>query len=556
MIKQFLKATVFYLTLLLPSILMAHGGEDHEHDAGKKSSFAPKTYFTSVANSELYEVLLKYKHMESGEESEMQLFISDYHTNAPISKATITITSPGNANLVFKAEPTGESGIYRILTSFPEKKSYDLQVKINSSLGPDLMVLKNIETEKELPKDEEEKEKDAGINPYLMLGLGILGGIIIMVIINKAFRKKSAASLMIILLILGPQPIPNSLHAHEDHNAASTKEVSLSNDLLVPKETQFLFEVLTKEIANGDFTESTKLLGTVVPASNGQAIITVPTNGKIISLSSSVGKMVKKGEQLGVIEMNLDASSQVSYLTEKNNIEAEYNAAKSDYESLNKIADIASKKELSEAKSRFESASQNKKLFDSGSGKTIILRSPIDGVLGNYTYTTGSTVNANETIFTVTDLSKVYVEAQVFDKDADKIKNSVKYSVECTNDNHKTANVRLLSMAQSINQSNQSQRVLFEMENPEGEFKIGEFVNVRVFAEKDQRKIYVPNSSISEINGKPVVFIKEGPEDYSISYVSTGENNGSFTVINKGIEQNERVVVNGSYQLKMMYLNQ
>ena len=132
----------------------------------------------------------------------------------------------------------------------------------------------------------------------------------------------------------------------------------------------------------------------------------------------------------------------------------------------------------------------------------------------------------------------------------------VKYSVECTNDNHKTAEVKLIALAQSINTTNQSQRVLFEMENKDGEFKIGEFVNISVFASQSKKQIAVPNSAISELNGKSIVFSKDFAEQYSLVYVSLGENNGSYTVINKGVEEGERIVTNGAYQLKMMYLNQ
>ena len=102
-------------------------------------------------------------------------------------------------------------------------------------------------------------------------------------------------------------------------------------------------------------------------------------------------------------------------LAEKNNIEAEHEAAKKEYERLKTIQDIASKKELSEAEARYQKASDNKKLFNSTGGKTIVLKSPIDGIVGNFTFSIGSTINSDETIFTITNLSKVYVEAQVFD---------------------------------------------------------------------------------------------------------------------------------------------
>ena len=265
---------------------------------------------------------------------------------------------------------------------------------------------------------------------------------------------------------------------------------------------------------------------------------------------------MKQGQQLAIIEQNIDAAAQVNLLAEKNNIDAEFEAAKKEYDRIQTIKDIASKKEVAESEARYQKASENKKLFNSSGGKTIILKSPIDGFIGNFTFSIGSTINANEVIFTITNLSKVYVEAQVFDKDAEKVNEGVKYSVVCTNDNHKTAEVKLLTLGQSINPTNQSQRVLFEMENKDGEFKIGEFVNINVFASQSQKKIAVPNSAISQINGKSIIFVKDYAEQYSLVYVSLGEDNGSYTVINKGIEEGERIVTNGTYQLKMMYLNQ
>jgi hypothetical protein len=52
------------------------------------------------------------------------------------------------------------------------------------------------------------------------------------------------------------------------------------------------------------------------------------------------------------------------------------------------------------------------------------------------------------------------------------------------------------------------------------------------------------------------VFIKDSAEKYSVSYITTGQNNGTHTIVNKGIEESERVVVNATYQMKMIYLNQ
>jgi len=552
---------LFSLGLLFGSTLVvAHGGEDHG-DSKPKASVTPKNYFTATALSDVYELLIKYEPIKPNEDTHFKLFVSDFESNKPVDSAKITITSPEDDKIKFEVKQI-DNGIYEIHGNFSDKKIYSLTVNINSSLGPDLISITDIEVGKELPVSEltpsaKESFFDKG---WVLVTIGFLGALLLMFILTKLKSKQVNATFLIFLVLFGTTPLPmQRLQAHggEDHGGGSKSGGNnISASLEVLKETQFLFNVYTKEIQIGDFTESTKLFGTIIPSSSGQAIVTAPQNGKIVSLNVNVGEHVKQGQQLAVLEQNIDAASQVNLLAEKNNVTAEYEAAKKEYDRLQTIQDIASKKELSEAEARYQKASDNKKLFSSAGGRTIVLKSPIDGIVGNFTFSIGSTINSNETIFTVTNLSKVYVEAQVFDKDAEKVNMGVKYSVECTNDNHKTAEVKLIALAQSINTTNQSQRVLFEMENKDGEFKIGEFVNISVFASQSKKQIAVPNSAISELNGKSIVFSKDFAEQYSLVYVSLGENNGSYTVINKGVEEGERIVTNGAYQLKMMYLNQ
>ncbi|MFN0216906.1 MAG: efflux RND transporter periplasmic adaptor subunit, partial [Saprospiraceae bacterium] len=188
--------------------------------------------------------------------------------------------------------------------------------------------------------------------------------------------------------------------------------------------------------------------------------------------------------------------------------------------------------------------------------RTLTLVAPIGGVIGAFTLTPGAEVLAGQTVFTVINLSKVYVEAQVYDRDVPAIQAGNKFLVTCSTDHHKSAELRLISQAQTINPGNQSQRVLFEMDNPHGDFKIGEFVTLKSLTQQASRQISVPNSALTEINGKTAVFLKYGPELFELSYVQTGEDDGTRTLILKGIEEGVKVVTTGAYEVKMMYLNQ
>ncbi|HEY1046283.1 MAG TPA: efflux RND transporter periplasmic adaptor subunit [Bacteroidia bacterium] len=560
-----MKNIIIHLTLLvlcfLASIgqILAHEGEDHGQ---KQKTNATAAYFSSENSSEKYEVLIKYGTLVPEKDEHLTLFLSDVNTNMPIAGAKIKISNMDDASQTFEVSMK-EPGIYEVHTKFSEKKSNKLNISIDAKEGADLIQLSDIETGKELPKvntDEAEKDSSFGVMNILYLAIALFIGLGIGLFMKKKTRAgKSVISLFLLtLFVFSPSAnYPLWAHGGEDHEEDKKKSGNGSSQLIVAKETQFLFDIRTSKLDMRSFSPSVNLFGTVLPTSAGKALVQTPQTGIIRSLNVTVGQMVNKGQLLATIDQNIDANTQVSWQTQKNALEAEMSAAKKEYDRLLAISDIVAKRDIDEAERRYNTSRKNLQAFEGNRSKLVSLYAPIDGKVENFNYSMGSTVNAGQEIMAITNLNMVYVEAQVFDKDIDNVKSGKEYLVECTdNDKHKTKKVRLVTMSPSINPSNQSQRVLFEMDNLEEDFKIGEFVNIRVFKEANSQNITVPNSAITEVNGKSAVFLKDAAEQYSLVYVSTGENNGQFTTILKGVEESERIVINGAYQLKMMYLNQ
>jgi RND family efflux transporter MFP subunit len=231
---------------------------------------------------------------------------------------------------------------------------------------------------------------------------------------------------------------------------------------------------------------------------------------------------------------------------------------------LKKIEDIAAGKDLAAAEANLAAARAELSALEnravgansSANARSVALVAPISGVVGAFTLAAGEEVAAGQTLLTVTNINKVYVEAQVYDRDLAAVQVGNKFLVTCSTDDHKTAEVRLISQAQTMNTGNQSQRVLFEMDNPQGDFKIGEFVSLKALQAQTNRQISVPNSALTEINGRTAVFLKHAPEEFELAYVQTGEDDGVRTLILKGLDEDEKVVVGGAYEVKMMYLNQ
>ena len=548
------------MLLSLPVMAFAHGGEDHGE--AKKTTAASTSYFSTEAVSDKYELLLRYNPIIPGKETTLKLFISEFDNNKPLDSATLNITVSGNPNIKVAVSRV-EKGIYELKVTFPEKKAYSLVVNINSYAGLDLIQLNNIETGKELAvaTTETAAHSDWYSSNWFFGLIGLLIGLIVMFFVNKTRSRKIIATAIILFCLL-PTATYNPVSAHDGHDEAGAKKSGgSSTTFMVEKETQFLFNIQTQKIGTGDFNESSVLLGTVTAAPQGRAVIQSPQAGKIVSLRVAPGQKVGKGQVVAVIEQQVDAGTQISIISQSNTVNSEYEAAKAQYERLKAIEDIAAKKDVTEAKARFESAKKNKALFDAntgrntGSTKAMTLTSPVSGVVGTFNYAIGAVVSGGETLFEITNLEQVFVEAQVFTTDVEKMKSATAFTTNSSSDTS-TYRMKMISTAQSVNTGNQSQKVVLEIINPKGQFKIGENVNVRMTGSSVTRQVVIPNEAITEVNGKPAIFIKDKAEQYSISFIVKGESNDKFTVISKGTEDGERIVTTNVYQMKMMYLNQ
>ena len=563
---------IILLLLLLPAIAFAHGDDDH--GAGKEQGAKQLKYFSSEASTDVYELLVKYKPLKPGASSVLQLFATNFNTNAPVdTSATIAVMVSNYPNIKLKVIRV-EAGIYKIEGNFPEAKDYKLVVNINSALGPDVIAIQQISVGKALPVAEEAAVDTSSAwysNTWAVAVIGLLAGLGLMYFVLRKRMRKVTTSLLL-LLCLSPLTGINTLFAHgdDDHTAGGATGGAMSTTLNIEKEAQLLYKILTQPVDSGTFNKATQVMGIVVASPQGKAVVQTPQTGKIISLRTTPGQTVSAGQVVAVIEQTIDAGTQSSIAAQnsdwkarQNEAEAQYTAAKIQYDRLLKIADIVAKKDLTEAKARLEETERNRRLYRNiplqkvQAAKYINLVSPISGVVGNFNYAVGAIINSGETLLEITNLNRVFVEAQTFSSGNMDLKSLDKITASSTNPSDTTQYLlKLVATAQEVNANNQSQKVIFEILNPRSQFKIGESISIDVYSKDSSSQLVVPKQAVIDVNGKLAVFIKDKAEVYSLSYISKGTENANNTVVLKGIENGERIVTSGVYQLKTIYLNQ
>ncbi|RYY98016.1 MAG: efflux RND transporter periplasmic adaptor subunit [Chitinophagaceae bacterium] len=554
-----MKQLITLMLLLLFGVpALAHDGEDHA--AEKSTRHTPAKYFSSEALSDKYEVLIKYGELKGGEQATLQLFVADAASNRAVDAATLTVTLAGQPSVPFKVART-DSGTYQLTGTFPANKAYDLQVNISGPLGPDLVQVAKIEVGRK-PEPPAEAHRHWYESPWLYGTGGVLAGLALMYfLMRRRVRRVAAAILVSALLIPTAALNPGFAHGGEDHDRGGAKSGGLSSSFIVEKESQFLFDILTHKVGPGNFYQTSEVVGTVTAAPEGRAVIQTPQTGTIVALRVHPGQPVSKGQVLAVVEQQVEAGTQLDIIAQRNSLNAEVKAAKVQYERLQSIADIAAKKDVTEAAARYEAARQNLRLFTTnigsnlGSTRVIRLTAPISGVVGTFNYAIGAVVNSGETLFEITNLDRLYVETQLYATSGGEPPQNSRFQAFPGQDTTAFA-LRLVSDAQAVVAGNQAQRVLFELIRPNGKFRIGENVRVLRYGSNRIAQLVVPTSALVDINGKPAVFVKDHAEQFSVSFVQKGAGNGLYTAIARGVDAGAHVVTGNVYQMKMIYLGQ
>ena len=579
-ITKNMKSLLFFLSaLLLPARMPAqeaHTHADgtthaaHADEAANPSAKPGADHFTVYGESDKYELTLYYPEMSAGQESHLTLFVADYQSNRPIDKAELKISTAENAQIAFEVMPL-YPGVYELHVSFPENKNYTLNVQVAHPNGADLIGLKGVAVGAKLNAGVVVEAPQSHSRGWLwFIGGMLLGSLAMWFVSRRRNRVLTAVLLLASAWFSSPNFNPALAHGDEPHGPKSGGS-GYGRMVDAPKETQFLFEILTLPIAVGDYHSATTMFGTVIPASGGLSAVVAPQSGRITRVSVAVGQTVRAGQVLAILQQNINTPEQVGIAANNSGLALQIETAKTrvaatkrELDRLKKIEDIAAGRDVQSAEANYNQALAELQTIENkaigantaANSRTVSLIAPIGGVIGAFTLTPGAEVVAGQTLLTVTNLSKVYVEAQVYDRDVPVVRSGNKFLVTCSTDDHKSAEVRLIAGATAMNPGNQSQRVLFEMDNAKGEFKIGEFVTVKALDNSTLRQITVPNSALTEINGKTAVFLKHSPEEFELAYVQTGADDGARTLILKGIEEGVKVVVNGAYEVKMMYLNQ
>jgi membrane fusion protein, heavy metal efflux system len=175
---------------------------------------------------------------------------------------------------------------------------------------------------------------------------------------------------------------------------------------------------------------------------------------------------------------------------------------------------------------------------------------PFAGVVDSVSVAKGEIIDPATSILTVSDLSTVWVQADVAERDLGAVKVGDAVEVRVRAFPGRVFTGRVTYIPDQIETTTGMAKVRCEIPNPDGALRVNMFANVTIISPQGGDAVLVPSESLQDVNGQNVVFIPTGNRQFAWRAVRTGPAANGKTQIASGLAAGTPVVGEGSYWLK------
>lgn len=175
------------------------------------------------------------------------------------------------------------------------------------------------------------------------------------------------------------------------------------------------------------------------------------------------------------------------------------------------------------------------------------VKAPISGIILSRNTNIGD-VAGDAALFTITDINELWAELHIFPQDISRIKTGQDITLsssECED----TQTTTIMATLPIIDAPTQTLLARAVINNIDEHWAPGMSVRGEVVTGRRAVPLAVRTSALQTLEGKKVIFVKEGDE-YHARTVETGSSNKTWTEITSGLKTGEHYVSKGSFTVK------
>jgi len=184
------------------------------------------------------------------------------------------------------------------------------------------------------------------------------------------------------------------------------------------------------------------------------------------------------------------------------------------------------------------------------------LRAPFSGVVTKFDVAAGEVVEPDKELFTVADISTVWVLADVYERDLSKITRDGTVSIKVDAYPDRTFTGRITHVSDIIDAASRTAKVRCVVENRDGALKLDMFAKVVLGTAEERQALAVPSDAVQQVDNQSVVFTRQTATRFERRIVQIGRRSGGLVEILGGLEEGQMVVGKGSFYLKTALLRE
>jgi len=292
--------------------------------------------------------------------------------------------------------------------------------------------------------------------------------------------------------------------------------------------------------------------------------------GKITKVTASQGDRVKAGQPLAYLDtVELDQAWS-EYVKAKSRRELALSNLKREETLFEKKVSpekdvIKARQELSEveadlalSKEKFRLLGIDIRQMELGrnSGRNdhpfIPISSAIDGVVIEKSVTQGEVVNPEKVLFTVADLSTLWVLIHLYEKDVPRLKTGMAVKVSVTAFPDRDVRGTLSYIGDVVDEKMRTVNARVTVNNASGLLKHGMFATVLIDTKalEVEKVLTVPESAVLIEGSTRYVFVQIGPDRFKKRDITVGRTVGNKMEVTSGLKGGDPVVMKGAFTLK------
>jgi membrane fusion protein, heavy metal efflux system len=350
--------------------------------------------------------------------------------------------------------------------------------------------------------------------------------------------------------------------------ASAAKEESRSGTITLSAEKQKTAGL--EIISLSPETVSAPLSATAVIELNADRVAKVSSRvtGKITRLLASQGQRVKAGQPLAYADTMELEQALSEYIKAKSKRDLTEKTLKREETLFEKKVSpekdvLKARQELSESEADLTLSKEKFRLLgidisqieqhkaNGWNGHPLIpISSTIGGVVIEKAVTQGETVNPDKMLFTVADLSTLWLQIDLYEKDLARIKTGMRVRLSVASFQDKNFKGRISYVGDLLDEKTRTTKARVTVDNSGSLLKPGMFATVEIQTALGEKKLMLPESAVVIDGPAYYVFVRTTADTFTRKEIKIGKTMDKKAEILEGLKEGELVVIQGAFALK------